>query len=164
MIRLYSFLVHAAIVGSAVWLAIDVKQSAFTVIAVFAALTGLAAWLARGTVLRGLRLANGALTATMASLTTIAFSLSLTLPGNDDDRGLSMMLMVLFGAAISTWVCDWKIKAADDARAQERHAELLAAVQAATSAPPPNAAPVPSRSGMDLPVVALALMLSRRKR
>lgn len=163
MVRLYFFLVHAAILASAFWLAIDVKQSAFTVIAMFVALTGLAAWLARGTVLRALRLANGALTATMASLTTIAFSLSLTLPGgSDDDRSFTMMVMILFGAAISAWVCDWKIKAADDARALERHAELLAAVQAASPSPAIVEAPR-SKTGAVFTLAAFAMMWRRSR-
>ena len=72
-----------------------------------------------------------------------------------------MMVILLLGAAYSTWVCDWRIKAADDARAEARHGELMAAVQAAAAATPALARK--PRLAAALGLAALSLLLLKRR-
>lgn len=122
--------INFTLLGTAVWLAGDLGTPIFVILACTSLITGVASWITSGGLLRGLRLLNGAITATMATLTTVALSLTVSAQSQAEDPGFTMLVVLLAGVAFSTWVCDWRIKSADDVRAATRHAELLAVVQA----------------------------------
>lgn len=153
---------HASLGVAAVVFAQRVGEPTFLIITLVVILAGVGAWVARGSWLRGVRLLNGALTGTIATITTVAFSLTVTMQSEVEDPGFAMLVVLLTGAAFSTWVADWYIKSAEDARAEERHVELMAEIQASQVLAARDTSPKPdSRSIRIFDLVVLVFLWHR---